>query len=175
MNKKKKVTVLAGLSLCILSTCLAFTACGGGKEHNIKEIQAKTATCTEAGNEHYYMCTDEGCGKIFSDAECKNEIKLEDVVKPALGHDPQKVEAESATCTTDGHETYYDCSRCDLNFADAAGTQILADEDIFIAKYDHDQLREVQKTARDLAVHLLPAAPPPAGPRHRGHYLRHLR
>lgn len=108
MNKKKKVTVLAGLSLCILSTCLAFTACGGGKEHNIKEIQAKTATCTEAGNEHYYMCTDEGCGKIFSDAECKNEIKLEDVVKPALGHDPQKVEAESATCTTDGHETYYD-------------------------------------------------------------------
>ena len=150
MNKKKKVTVLAGLSLCILSTCLAFTACGGGKEHNIKEIQAKTATCTEAGNEHYYMCTDEGCGKIFSDAECKNEIKLEDVVKPALGHDPQKVEAESATCTTDGHETYYDCSRCDLNFADAAGTQILADEDIFIAKYDHDQLREVQKTAPTL-------------------------
>ena len=53
MSKKKKVTVLAGLSLCILSTCLAFTACGGGKEHNIKEIQAKTATCTEAGNEHY--------------------------------------------------------------------------------------------------------------------------
>ena len=126
MNKKTTVTVLAGLSLCILSTCLAFTACGGGKEHNIKEIQAKTATCTEAGNEHYYMCTDEGCGKIFSDAECKNEIKLEDVVKPALGHDPQKVEAESATCTTDGHETYYDCSRCDLNFADAAGMQDIA-------------------------------------------------
>lgn len=151
MNKKKKVTVLAGLSLCILSTCLAFTACGG-KEHNIKEIQAKTATCTEAGNEHYYMCTDEGCGKIFSDAECKNEIKLEDVVKSALGHDPQKVEAERATCTTDGHIEYYDCSRCEVNFLDAAGTQVVSNEDIFIAKYDHDQIKEVTAKAPTLAA-----------------------
>ena len=148
MNKRK-LTVVAGTALCALSACLAFAACGGN-DHTVKEIKAKDATCTEAGNEHYYMCTDEGCGKYFSDADCKHEIKLEDVVKPALGHDPQKVEAEGATCTTDGHETYYDCSRCELNFADAAGTQILADEDIFIAKYDHDQLREVQKTAPTL-------------------------
>ena len=35
--------------------------------------------------------------------------------------------------------------------------------------------RQGSDEARDLAVHQLPAAPPPADPRHRGHHLRHLR
>ena len=148
MNKKKKL-VVAGSALCALSACLAFAACGGSG-HTLKEIQAKDATCTEAGNEHYYACTDDGCGKIFSDAEGKKEIKLEDVVKPALGHDPQKVEAEGATCTTDGHIEYYDCSRCEVNFSDAAGTQVVSNDDIFIEKYAHDLIEEVKATAPTL-------------------------
>lgn len=149
MSKKKKLTIAAGSALCALSACLALAACGGSG-HTVKEIQARDATCTEAGNEHYYMCTDDGCGKIFSDAEGKKEIKLEDVVKPALGHDPQKVEAEGATCTTDGHIEYYDCSRCDVNFSDAAGTQVVSNDEIFIAKYDHDLIEEVKATAPTL-------------------------
>ena len=150
MNKRK-LTVVAGTALCALSACLGLAACGGN-DHTVKEIGAKDATCTEAGNEHYYMCTDEGCGKYFSDADCKHEVTLEDVVKPALGHDPQKVEAEDATCTTDGHIEYYDCSRCEVNFADAAGTQVLSNDDIFIAKYDHDQIEEVLAQAPTLAA-----------------------
>ncbi|MDE5896224.1 MAG: hypothetical protein K2H43_00245 [Clostridia bacterium] len=149
MSKKKKLTIAAGSALCALSACFALAACGGSG-HTVKEIQARDATCTEAGNEHYYMCTDDGCGKIFSDAEGKHEIKLEDVVKPALGHDPQKVEAEGATCTTDGHIEYYDCSRCDVNFSDAAGTQVVSNDEIFIAKYDHDLIEEVKATAPTL-------------------------
>lgn len=149
MSKKKKLTIAAGSALCALSACFALAACGGSG-HTVKEIQARDATCTEAGNEHYYMCTDDGCGKIFSDAEGKHEIKIEDVVKPALGHDPQKVEAEGATCTTDGHIEYYDCSRCDVNFSDAAGTQVVSDDEIFIPKYDHDWIEEVKATAPTL-------------------------
>lgn len=150
MNKRQ-LTVVAGTALCALSACLAFAACGGN-DHTVKEIKAKDATCTEAGNEHYYMCTDEGCGKLFSDADCKHEVTLEEVTKPALGHDPQKVEAEGATCTTDGHIEYYDCSRCEVNFADAAGTQVVSNDDIFIAKYDHDQIKEVTALAPTLAA-----------------------
>lgn len=150
MNKKRKLTVIVGTALCALSACVAFAACGGSN-HNVTEIGAKDATCTEAGNEHYYMCTDEGCGKYFLDADCKNEVTLEEVTKPALGHDPKKVEYEAATCTTDGHEAYYDCSRCEMNFADAAGTQILTDNDIIIPKLDHDGIKEVPKTAPTLA------------------------
>lgn len=150
MNKKRKLTVIVGTALCALSACVAFAACGGSN-HNVTEIGAKDATCTEAGNEHYYACTDEGCGKLFSDADCKNEVTLEEVTKPALGHDPKKVEYEAATCTTDGHEAYYDCSRCELNFADAAGTQILTDNDIIIPKLDHDGIKEVPKKAPTLA------------------------
>lgn len=150
MNKKRKLTVIVGTALCALSACVAFAACGGSN-HNVTEIGAKDATCTEAGNEHYYACTDEGCGKLFSDADCKNEVTLEEVTKPALGHDPKKVEYEAATCTTDGHEAYYDCSRCEVNFADAAGTQVLTDNDIIIPKLDHDGIKEVPKKAPTLA------------------------
>lgn len=143
MNKKKKITLFAGTALLTLSASFALVACGGGSEHNVKEIQAKDATCTEAGNVLYYECTDDGCGKIFSDAEGKNEVSLQEVIKPALGHDPQKVEAEDATCTTDGHSAYYDCSRCDVNFADAAGTQEISLDEITIEKFDHEGIEEV--------------------------------
>ena len=143
MNKKKKITLFAGTALLTLSASFALAACGGGSEHNVKEIQAKDATCTEAGNILYYACTDDGCGKIFSDAEGKNEVSLQEVIKPALGHDPQKVEAEDATCTTDGHSAYYDCSRCDVNFADAAGTQEISLDEITIEKFDHEGIEEV--------------------------------
>lgn len=143
MNKKKKITLFAGTALLTLSASFALVACGGGSEHNVKEIQAKDATCTEAGNVLYYECTDDGCGKLFSDAECKNEVSLQEVIKPALGHDPKKVEAEPATCTTDGHSAYYDCSRCDVNFSDAAGTQEISLDEITIDKFDHDGIEEV--------------------------------
>lgn len=143
MNKKKKLTLFAGTALLTLSASFALAACGGGGEHTVKEIQAKDATCTEAGNILYYECTDDGCGKLFSDAECKNEVSLQEVIKPALGHDPQKVEAEDATCTTDGHSAYYDCSRCDVNFSDAAGTQEISLDEITIEKFDHEGIEEV--------------------------------
>lgn len=150
MNKRK-LTVVAGTALCALSACLAFAACGGN-EHTPKEIKAKDATCTEAGNSLYYVCQDDGCGKLFSDADCKHEVTLEEVTKPALGHDPKEVAKSDATCTTDGNELYYDCSRCDLNFLDAAGTQIASDEDIFIPKYDHEGIEEVPAEAPTLAA-----------------------
>lgn len=150
MNKRK-LTVVAGTALCALSACLAFAACGGN-EHTPKEIKAKDATCTEAGNSLYYVCQDDGCGKLFSDADCKREVTLEEVTKPALGHDPKEVAKSDATCTADGNELYYDCSRCELNFLDAAGTQIASDADIFIPKYDHEGIEEVPALAPTLAA-----------------------
>ena len=53
------------------------------KDHTPTQIAAKAATCTEAGNIEYYVCS--VCQGKFKDE--KGEIPVNDVVIPALGHD----------------------------------------------------------------------------------------
>ena len=52
-------------------------------KHTLIQIAAKAATCTEAGNIEYYVCS--VCQGKFKDE--KGEIPVNDVVIPALGHD----------------------------------------------------------------------------------------
>ena len=54
------------------------------KHGNMVHTPKKDATCTAEGNKEYWTCGT--CGKIFSDAEDKTEIALEDTVIPATGH-----------------------------------------------------------------------------------------
>ena len=46
--------------------------------HQLKKVEAKAATQTEEGNIEYYQCP--SCGKLFKDAEAKEEIQAEDIV-----------------------------------------------------------------------------------------------
>ena len=53
--------------------------------HNLILVPAKDATCTEEGNEAYYIC--DGCDKWFEDAQGKSEITDKtSVIIPASGH-----------------------------------------------------------------------------------------
>lgn len=54
------------------------------KHPNKKYKEAKSATCTEAGNSAYYYCKD--CDKYFLDADCSNEIEKESCIIPAYNH-----------------------------------------------------------------------------------------
>ena len=59
-------------------------------------------TCTEAGShDEVVYCT--GCGE---------ELSRETVTDPALGHDPQAVEAKAPTCTEPGYTAGSVCARC---------------------------------------------------------------
>ena len=74
--------------------------------HNLTAVAAKAATCVEAGNIAYWTCN--GCGKLFSDAEGKNEINQEDTVIPATDHDWDEGEITTpATCTKEGVKTFH--------------------------------------------------------------------
>lgn len=87
-------------------------------------IPATEATCTEAGNKAYYICS---CGEWFEDAEANDQITSEDwVVIPAKGH---KVAAKSQepTLDQDGYKTYYECERCQKAFTDAQGKNEITD------------------------------------------------
>ena len=126
------------VALCI--STLAFAAalaagCATTETHDLTLVPEQEPTCTEAGHGQYYSCSD--CGKYFSDAQGTTEISLDDIAIPALGHDLHFVEAKESTCTQEGNIAYYDCSRCDVNFADEAGTQELT-ESPFLGKADHD-------------------------------------
>ena len=90
------------------------------KGHTIVAVNAKEATCTEAGNTAHYKCS--ACEKLFSDEEGTTEITVGSTVIDAEGHEMTHHEAVPATCTEDGTLEYYSCSRCNKNFADENGT-----------------------------------------------------
>lgn len=125
------------------ATCTAKAVCetcdqpyGELGAHKLTKTDAKAATCTEAGNEAYWTCS--GCGKYFSDENGINEIEKDSWVLKTLGHDMTKTDAKAATCTEDGNNEYYTCSRCGGVFKDEAGTQATTVEAEALKKLGHD-------------------------------------
>lgn len=125
------------------ATCTAKAVCetcdqpyGELGAHKLTKTDAKAASCTEAGNEAYWTCS--GCGKYFSDENGTNEIEKDSWVLKTLGHDMTKTDAKEATCTEDGNNEYYTCSRCGGVFKDEAGTQATTVEAETLKKLGHD-------------------------------------
>ena len=75
--------------------------------HHPVPTEKSLPSCTRAGYEEYFTCS--GCGKMFSDSNCVNEIS-EPVVIEALGHSFTKYEYNNdATYLQDGTKT----AQCD--------------------------------------------------------------
>lgn len=83
--------------------------------HDLKKVEAKPATCTEAGNKEYWEC--KTCGNFYWDADGKNEITNKNDVIVEAGHKYGDLIAEvSATCGENGVKAHYECSVCHKNF-----------------------------------------------------------
>lgn len=74
------------------------------------------STCTETGTEAYWSC--DVCGKLFSDAETKNEITAPTVIA-AKGHTLITHAKVDSTCAETGTEAYWSCDSCGKIFSDA--------------------------------------------------------
>lgn len=97
MNPKQKrtITIVAVIAVLALIAVIIWLAVGSGKhEHTPILIEAKAATCTEAGNNAYYRCE---CGRFFTDEACKNETTEAEQVIPAISHDA----LTDGNCTTE--------------------------------------------------------------------------
>ena len=92
-------------------------------KHKMVKTPARAATEYTEGNIEYYTCSD--CGKIYKDAEGKEEITKADTViaKLAHTHNLRKTAAKKATKYTQGNIEYYTCTRCGKIFKDAEGTK----------------------------------------------------
>ncbi len=78
--------------------------------HDMKNVSAKAANCTELGWDAYTECS--RCG-----------VKEGYLETQALGHDMQDVEAKAATCTEAGYNAHRACSRCEEKSADYKETK----------------------------------------------------
>lgn len=119
------ITALALTSMCV--TAIAFAGCDS-HTHTLESVAKEEATCTAAGHEAYFKCTDPECGKLFSDAEGKTEITAAPVIA-AKGHSMTKHDGVPVTCTTDGTAEYYTCANEaeTIYYANEQGTEKLTD------------------------------------------------
>lgn len=53
-------------------------------QHHLEKVPGKNPTYEQNGNIEYYRCTREGCGKLFADAEGKQELTPAEVILPKL-------------------------------------------------------------------------------------------
>lgn len=112
--------------------------------HSAKEsVPANEATCTEDGNEAYYICA---CGKWFSDSGCITEVTEQDVVIKAKGHTAVTAPAKEATCTETGLLEGSHCSDCGHVFK--AQTVVAALGHEFIETYQQDEKHHWKKCSR---------------------------
>ncbi|MBQ9067681.1 MAG: carboxypeptidase regulatory-like domain-containing protein, partial [Eggerthellaceae bacterium] len=99
-------------------------------EHDkLTHVAAKDPTCEEAGNVEHWKC--ERCGELFADAEGTRVIEnSDDVVRPATGHQLEKVDAVPATCEEDGTIEHWKCSVCGTLFNDSEAATEITEADI---------------------------------------------
>lgn len=94
--------------------------------HDFKWVVDKAATEEETGLKHEECAV---CGAKRS----------EGTVIPQLDHthNMELIAAKDATCTAEGNNAYYHCTKCDLYFKDEAGTKPTNVADEIIAKLAH--------------------------------------
>ncbi|MBQ3803865.1 MAG: InlB B-repeat-containing protein [Oscillospiraceae bacterium] len=98
--------------------------------HPLTKVNAKEASCEEAGNTEYWKC--DVCSRLFSDADGQAETNAVAITIPALSHQMEETEAKAATCTEDGNIQFWTCSECKKVFSDAAATTAIQQADTVI-------------------------------------------
>ena len=94
-------------------------------EHIWHYIDPVEPDCTTSGNYGYWKC-DIHSGEYTSDEEHQEFITMDDIFRPALGHNMEYHAAKVATCREDGNVEYWHCSRCGKNYADSKGATELS-------------------------------------------------
>ena len=129
----KTLSIVLLIAMCVsMFTVSAFAEgtcsnCGTG---SIVKMDAKAATCTDAGNSVYYQCSNHGssCTVFYKDDTGSMAARVLSADWgatfgiPATGHSIVAVAEKAANCKEDGLTGHYKCETCGKTFVDAAGT-----------------------------------------------------
>lgn len=126
----------ATLSSCLeggfsVRTCRVCGASGGRTDetepagHDMECTRGTPAACTDAGTKDTYTCR--RCGGVFLDEKGSEQAGADNTSIPAAGHDLRRTAGAASTCTDSGTREHWTCTRCGHAFADAQGTQEVAD------------------------------------------------
>lgn len=86
-------------------------------EHNLEKTDYKAPTCTEDGNNAYWVCNT--CGKMFKATNCHKENVITEIpVIEKRGHTLTHIEEKPVGCTHNGQEEYWYCTTCLKYFSD---------------------------------------------------------
>ena len=116
--------------------------------HDLARVEAKTATCSAAGNiEHWYCAY---CDSYFKDADATQSCTQADTViaiDPAAHTFGDLQSAKAATCTEAGNVEYKDCVYCGKHFA-ADGTEIEGEVTIAALGHSYDAITIATRPAK---------------------------
>lgn len=101
-------------------------------KHNAIKVERKDPTCTEKGNIEYWYC--EACRKYFQDEALTKELKQEETILLATGHNLTKVDEKKPTVDAAGNVEYWYCEVCNKYFSDEKAEHEITLEDTIIAK-----------------------------------------
>ena len=87
--------------------------------HETIEVAEIKPDCVNSGNIRHYSCS--RCSQLFKDSAGKHKISKADTTLPALGHEMVETPYRAATCSEDGNDAYFTCSRCGKSYLDAQG------------------------------------------------------
>ena len=111
-------------------------ACGGdtgstGGTHQHKTVRRAgiTPTCQKTGKLEYWECIMDGCGKLFADSACTQEISKSDTLLPMAEHGLTNHAKVEATETEHGNIEYWTCGTCNKYFSDAQGKNEITQAD----------------------------------------------
>ncbi len=113
--------------------------------HSTVKVEAKPASCAEAGSIEHYKCG--RCEKLYRDMDGMEEITPDEIYTEKFGHSLVKVGAKPPTCKEEGRIAYYTCENCGKLYRDAEGMEELAAEDIVIKPREHSLWRVEAKKA----------------------------
>lgn len=119
-----KRLVIGALSVMMLFSSVACGDTGNaGGDHQHKTVHRAgiTPTCQKTGKLEYWECIMDGCGKLFADSACTQEISKTDIILPKAAHELTNHAKAEATETEHGNIEYWTCNTCGKYFSDAQG------------------------------------------------------
>ena len=111
--------------------------------HSLTKVDAKAATCTEAGNTAYYVCS--VCDKYFSDENGETEISAEDTVIPASHSSVTEIAITEPTTETAGAVNEV-CSVCKEVISQIATLPELTQENFENGTYNYSVIYKLADT-----------------------------